>query len=248
MKIQDKINQRLNERKWYHRATALTLVFCLICAFVVPLDIWTDTGVVRPAMALTTSPLSGTQEYFDPIPDTNTWKVENWGINLAYGYLQDIGVTYNNQPLTVPYQIEGGTDGSVNFKLKLNYKFDDPTNVISDPYVSYQLPSNVSIEQNSYGDKAVVNDPNYSGTAGYYFITTTGLVVIHFTNDYIKYVKDHNNAMIGSVDFNCTVYRKDERNGTQTVTIGGSEINIPFDTKNLSQRIIYPLPTQKSLH
>jgi len=39
MKLDNKIQEKLNERKWYHRLTAITVVFSLLCAFFVPLDL-----------------------------------------------------------------------------------------------------------------------------------------------------------------------------------------------------------------
>ena len=47
MKLDNKIQEKLNERKWYHRLTAITVVFSLLCAFFVPLDL------VKPGFAAT---------------------------------------------------------------------------------------------------------------------------------------------------------------------------------------------------
>ena len=230
--VSSRINERLYEHKWYKRFTAITIVMSMLCAFFVPLDL------VMPGFAATNYTFPAGQEYFDPIPDRETWNNSSWGTNLANGYLDEAQVKASASDSWVSpenFNVQGGDNTEVELYLKMNYSFADAGPVISDPFVCYQLPSNVKVSQSSYGVNAVVTDPNYSGTAGYYFISDTGLVVIHFTHDYIEYVRTHSNAMRGSVDFKCKVERKGERDGTQTVTIGDSTITIPFNKTNLSQ-------------
>jgi len=230
--LSNRINERLYEHKWYKRFTAITIVMSMLCAFFVPLDL------VMPGFAATNYTFPAGQEYFDPIPDRETWNNSSWGTNLANGYLDEAQVKASASDSWVSpenFNVQGGDNTEVELYLKMNYSFADAGPVISDPFVCYQLPSNVKVSQSSYGVNAVVTDPNYSGTAGYYFISDTGLVVIHFTHDYIEYVRTHSNAMRGSVDFKCKVERKGERDGTQTVTIGDSTITIPFNKTNLSQ-------------
>ena len=57
--VNNRIYEKLNERKWYHRVTAITLVFSLLCAFFVPLEL------VTPGMAITSNNLNDGVDYFD---------------------------------------------------------------------------------------------------------------------------------------------------------------------------------------
>ena len=121
------------------------------------------------------------QEYFDPIPDESTWSESFWGTNLAEGHMDDAEYRLSKDDDWVgadSFTVDGGTYAGLDLYLKLNYSFDDAVPVIDDPFVCYKLPSNITLNQNTYGNKAIVTDPNYSGTAGYYFITKTGLVVM----------------------------------------------------------------------
>ena len=103
-----------------------------------------------------------------------------------------------------------------------------------DLYIDYDNLNVTSIEDGK------IFDPDYSinkEAATYTFDSTEKRIKIKLTQDYIdNYVdaEDKTGDLTGSFYFSGTVNRKNDANGDQTIKIGGEEITVKFQDKNVS--------------
>ena len=235
MNADKKIQEKLNEHKWYHRMTAITLVLSLLCAFLIPLDL------IQPGFA-ETSGWDG--EYSDTPADTIPAGATN-----VYSALTKV--------VSSPEVLYGGSSSQVIAKFYLDYNFDSGSGVsTTQPYVYYDLPANLIAKEDLCGSDRYSTDtsdtwkewynkkyPDAESVPtkiGYYTIckkSTTGksLLVLKFTDDYAEYVASNNGQLKGSVTFDGVIDRAQTEDGTQTVYFNNDIVkNVTFDNKVLS--------------
>lgn len=144
--------------------------------------------------------------------------------------------------------VDAGDANSIDASFNITYtisKDGSGTNAVTvdNPCIYYQLPDGVSTAGFS-GENMTVNDPDYSGYAGYYSISEDGLVVIQFTEDYIKNKIKASDSFTGAISFNGKINRANTADGDQTITVGGVTVKVTFNDKNFginkSSSIIYP--------
>ena len=278
MRIQDRINERLNERKWYHRATALTLVFSLLCAFFVPLELVkpgfaaTEDGYEEYDESMEQMYLAGGIRLLESAPETdviasdgsfkssvgddnaNVSRDDDGNITSVVidgKAADDLGVdgkitsviitdgvtTYTDSPIDI--NLGSAEDGE--FTLYLQYKYTkEQAQVLTDdngsPFIYLQIPDNITINSDVYGSgkTAWVIDPAYSGSkpSGYFSLDKdSNLLVIRFTEDYIRDKIKKSGGFSGEVFFSGRVERDETVDGDQSFTIGSTEVNIKFDDK-----------------
>ena len=232
MNVDKKIQEKLNERKWYHRVTAITLVFSLLCAFFIPLDL------VMPGMAMsvnidtlgTTILATAGNAWFDDVQTTPL------GDNLS-GKITKISITSDGETFDgTPIIIDAKDADPLMFKMNLSYNYDGAqlkaSGILDSHCVYYQIPENtVKVRQSYFGSEMRVTDSawNEEVPSGYYSISEDGLVVIRFTDDYITYLENSPNGFKGAIEFNANAERADNADGDRTFTIEGTEIEIKFD-------------------
>lgn len=99
------------------------------------------------------------------------------------------------------------------------------------PCIYYQLPDGVETA-GFCGESRSVHDDDYDGGyAGYYSISTDGLVVIQFTDAYIQNKIMKSDSFTGTVSFNGQINRANKADGDQTITVGGITVNVDFPEK-----------------
>ncbi|MEE5993619.1 MAG: GDSL-type esterase/lipase family protein [Oscillospiraceae bacterium] len=227
MKLDDKIQEKLNERKWYHRVTAITVVFSLLCAFFVPLDL------ALPGVALTNESLNNGVPYIENAPLTSipagaadlTSKIDS--ITFTVG-----GQTYTgtkNSEVTV----QGGSADPLGLSIAMIYEFSDKaslSDVLSSGFSYYQMTSDIKPNNGYYGSTMIVIDADWNPTkaAGYYSISEGGLIVIHYTDDYLTYLSN-SKGMRGTLNFQGTAARGQNEGGDKTFTFGTTEVLLQFD-------------------
>ena len=229
MNIDKKIQEKLNERKWYHRLTALTLVFSLLCAFFVPLDL------VLPGFAITSDNLNDGLDYFDVPYAGSTEGFTNYA-KYIFGKF-----TVGNNTLTVNKDgtvvgtdnFDAGSSDPASIRIEFSYELDKDqmSGLLEKPFAYYQLDSALKPANSYSGSTLSFTDPDWNGgttIAGYYSINTNGLIVFHYTADYINYLKS-SNGVKGSIYFNATMNRKEDENGDNTFKFGSTEVTLKFD-------------------
>jgi len=227
MKLDNRIQEKLNERKWYHRLTAITLVLSLLCAFFVPLDL------VKPGFALTDSDLNNGVPYMEGAPLASapqgaadlTSHIN--GVTIAAG-----GQTYSGTSGS-ELTIEGGAADPLALSIAMTYEFSSKAalaDVLSSGFSYYQMDEAIKPNNGYYGSTMVVTDAAWSTTkaAGYYSISETGLIVIHYTDDYLAYL-NNSNGMIGTLNFQGRVARNQDEGGDKEFIFGTTEVTIEFD-------------------
>lgn len=143
----------------------------------------------------------------------------------------------NNKDITDNDYNKDGNSANLSFfikytLLKMKNRFDK--NSEYDLYIDYDNLNVTSIEDGK------IFDPDYSinkEAATYTFDSTEKRIKIKLTQDYIdNYVdaEDKTGDLTGSFYFSGTVNRKNDANGDQTIKIGGEEITVKFQDKNVS--------------
>lgn len=143
----------------------------------------------------------------------------------------------NNKDITDNDYNKDGNSANLSFfikytLLKMKNRFDK--NSEYDLYIDYDNLNVTSIEDGK------IFDPDYSinkEAATYTFDSTEKRIKIKLTQDYIdNYVdaEDKTGDLTGSFYFSGTVNRKNDASGDQTIKIGGEEITVKFQDKNVS--------------
>ena len=223
--VNNRIYEKLNERKWYHRVTAITLVFSLLCAFFVPLEL------VTPGMAITSNNLNDGVDYFD-----GPYSGSTAGFTDYTNFITGKFTVGQQQEVTIKGDsavIDAADADPASIRIEFNYELDkdDLTGLLSTPFAYYQLDSKLVPQNNYSGSTLSFTDPDWNDgltTAGYYSINTSGLIVFHYTSDYINYLAT-SNGMTGSIYFNAKVDRKEDEWGDQTFDFGKTVVTLKFD-------------------
>ncbi len=230
MKLDNRIQERLNERKWYHRVTAITIVFSLLCAFFIPLDL------IQPGFAADDESDSTSDAFTDASADAPSGALDlsQFITNLTIGNENAVQVTASG----TPYQL----DVNLNYVIPQEEMTDKKLTEIKDgipthPYLTYLISSdNFSLNrEQQYGETCTVMDG--SRLAGYYSLKkindTSARLNIKLTKDYVEYLQKQSNGCSGSVGIGGNVDRSKTESGDKIITIAGQQIEVIFPDSEL---------------
>ncbi len=189
------------------------------------------------------SATGGSSYFTSPVTEVgpNTKEVED-------SEIQNITVSIGGNDYSAPDQDGNGVtvlldemssdpiDASLSIRYLIEKDGDNyPVNVDS-PCIYYQLPDGVTIPDEYFGRTRYVSDPNYNGPdghiSGYFSINENGLIVIQFTEDYIRnkiYLSDY---FEGSINFDGKINRAKTQSGDREIMIGGLILQIPFTNQD----------------
>jgi len=158
-----------------------------------------------------------------------------------------------NSASTTPNPLTGGSGNSVTGEFNVGYTFPTGDNHVGykhyQPYIYYKLPDNIQAIQDYYEGENITTDGspawgNYctehgidsdKKNAGQFSIDKeTGLVVIKFTEDYLKFVDTQGGGFSGTITFQGKVNRADTKDGDQKIDFGDKSITITFDDKKVT--------------
>ena len=239
MNINQKIQEFLTEHQYQKKRRIFTAVLSLMIVFSVV------SSLIMPAISMTMQDLddAAAVETIDAEPAEENIMLlgESAPIDLiTSSSTHEITITdkdANNKDITDNDYNKDGNSANLSFFikytiLKMKNRFDK--NSEYDLYIDYDNLNVTSIEDGK------IFDPDYSinkEAATYTFDSTEKRIKIKLTQDYIdNYVdaEDKTGDLTGSFYFSGTVNRKNDANGDQTIKIGGEEITVKFQDKNVS--------------
>lgn len=239
MNINQKIQEFLTEHQYQKKRRIFTAVLSLMIVFSVV------SSLIMPAISMTMQDLddAAAVETIDAEPAEENIMLlgESAPIDLiTSSSTHEITITdkdANNKDITDNDYNKDGNSANLSFfikytLLKMKNRFDK--NSEYDLYIDYDNLNVTSIEDGK------IFDPDYSinkEAATYTFDSTEKRIKIKLTQDYIdNYVdaEDKTGDLTGSFYFSGTVNRKNDANGDQTIKIGGEEIMVKFQDKNVS--------------
>lgn len=239
MNINQKIQEFLTEHQYQKKRRIFTAVLSLMIVFSVV------SSLIMPAISMTMQDLddAAAVETIDAEPAEENIMLlgESAPIDLiTSSSTHEITITdkdANNKDITDNDYNKDGNSANLLFfikytLLKMKNRFDK--NSEYDLYIDYDNLNVTSIEDGK------IFDPDYSinkEAATYTFDSTEKRIKIKLTQDYIdNYVdaEDKTGDLTGSFYFSGTVNRKNDANGDQTIKIGGEEITVKFQDKNVS--------------
>ncbi|MCR5599656.1 MAG: Cna B-type domain-containing protein [Ruminococcus sp.] len=189
------------------------------------------------------SATGGSSYFTSPVTEVgpNTKEVED-------SEIQNITVSIGGNDYSAPDQDGNGVtvlldemssdpiDASFSIRYLIEKDGDNyPVNVDS-PCIYYQLPDGVTIPDEYFGRTRYVSDPNYNGPdghiSGYFSINENGLIVIQFTEDYIRNKIYQSDYFEGSINFDGKINRAKTQSGDREIMIGGLILQIPFTNQD----------------
>lgn len=239
MNINQKIQEFLTEHQYQKKRRIFTAVLSLMIVFSVV------SSLIMPAISMTMQDLDDAAAVdtidAEPAEENIMLLGESAPIDLiTSSSTHEITITdkdANNKDITDNDYNKDGNSANLSFfikytLLKMKNRFDK--NSEYDLYIDYDNLNVTSIEDGK------IFDPDYSinkEAATYTFDSTEKRIKIKLTQDYIdNYVdaEDKTGDLTGSFYFSGTVNRKNDASGDQTIKIGGEEITVKFQDKNVS--------------
>lgn len=239
MNINQKIQEFLTEHQYQKKRRIFTAVLSLMIVFSVV------SSLIMPAISMTMQDLDDAAAVdtidAEPAEENIMLLGESAPIDLiTSSSTHEITITdkdANNKDITDNDYNKDRNSANLSFfikytLLKMKNRFDK--NSEYDLYIDYDNLNVTSIEDGK------IFDPDYSinkEAATYTFDSTEKRIKIKLTQDYIdNYVdaEDKTGDLTGSFYFSGTVNRKNDANGDQTIKIGGEEITVKFQDKNVS--------------
>lgn len=239
MNINQKIQEFLTEHQYQKKRRIFTAVLSLMIVFSVV------SSLIMPAISMTMQDLDDAAAVdtidAEPAEENIMLLGESAPIDLiTSSSTHEITITdkdANNKDITDSDYNKDGSSANLSFfikytLLKMKNRFDK--NSEYDLYIDYDNLNVTSIEDGK------IFDPDYSinkEAATYTFDSTEKRIKIKLTQDYIdNYVdaEDKTGDLTGSFYFSGTVNRKNDASGDQTIKIGGKEITVKFQDKNVS--------------
>ena len=232
------------QKKLFHRVVALMLSLGMMLNWILQVDF--TTSVIRANADGESDNL-----YFNSvqttIPSPPQVAITNYDYIIT---TKDEKYTGNSIDTPQPvFNVTASPDTSIDLSLVMNYVFNsqsDLDNIKNNGgYIYYQLPTNLTFDQNYFGSGSKVKDRNYANErwggadvpSGYYSIwngvnddgtKTNPLLVIRFTPDYINYFYNKK-YLEGSVEFDGKIYRAETIEGDQTLDFAnGPKIQVDF--------------------
>lgn len=239
MNINQKIQEFLTEHQYQKKRRIFTAVLSLMIVFSVV------SSLIMPAISMTMQDLDDAAAVdtidAEPAEENIMLLGESAPIDLiTSSSTHEITITdkdANNKDITDSDYNKDGSSANLSFfikytLLKMKNRFDK--NSEYDLYIDYDNLNVTSIENGK------IFDSDYSinkEAATYTFDSTEKRIKIKLTQDYIdNYVdgEDKTGDLTGSFYFSGTVNRKNDASGDQTIKIGGEEITVKFQDKNVS--------------
>ena len=129
--------------------------------------------------------------------------------------------------------VDGGNGNSAGLTIAMTYEFPNQealAEVLASGYSYYQMDQSVQPNNVYYGDQMRVTDATWSTTkaAGYYSISREGLIVIHYTEDYLAYLAN-SKGMVGTLTFKGNVARNQNEGGDRTFRFGTTDVTVEFE-------------------
>lgn len=199
---------------------------------------------------------SDSEEFAEPEEQALSENVMLLGAGITYQEAPEGAVDFGgkiNSASTTPNPLTGGSGNSVTGEFNVGYTFPTGDNHVGykhyQPYIYYKLPDNIQAIQDYYEGENITTDGspawgNYctehgidsdKKNAGQFSIDKeTGLVVIKFTEDYLKFVDTQGGGFSGTITFQGKVNRADTKDGDQKIDFGDKSITITFDDKKVT--------------
>ena len=229
MNTRQKIQDKLNERSFFQRAAALLICLAVIVGFCVPVQL------MVPGIAATSEDIPpGAYSIANDISNVMISNVTNG----------DVSGDSVNAAANADY---------VSFSMKVDFVINDTTHDkidTSKPYIYLPVakeqleillldPNNKTGSANDsssgWTDYRQINTISDPSTGTYEIFPTEdgeyGYVILKFRTDYVKYVKQSNGIVTGSLRFDGRVNRDDAQSGEKTIRVGNAEIAVNFDDR-----------------
>jgi hypothetical protein len=217
----------LNDRKNFRRAVSLITAFSVILMVLMPYA--ESFGIVRaydinlPSGDFFTDSLKMGEEL-----GSNNQAIQSadnsWTV-LSADKIDGISVTVDGTTYTGnPIRLDGGSDSSKYINLTMDYTYTraelEGTSILTNNYLCYQLPSNLRMAHEYFGENCTLTDEAWSTVkpSGYYSISSTGLLVMRYTDEYINFLKSQSGGFTGSISFNGYIDRSNTASGDSTVS------------------------------
>lgn len=238
MNINQKIQEFLTEHQYQKKRRIFTAVLSLMIVFSVV------SSLIMPAISMTMQDLDDAAAVdtidAEPAEENIMLLGESAPIDLIKeSNKHEIKITdeATNEDVTGSNYNKDGSSANLSFfitytLLKMKNKFD--INSEYDLYISYDNFDITSIEDGKIFDSFYSINKE---AATYTFDSTEKRIKIKLTQDYIdNYVDGEGKTgdLTGSFYFSGTVNRKNDASGDQTIKIGGEEITVKFQDKNVS--------------
>lgn len=238
MNINQKIQEFLTEHQYQKKRRIFTAVLSLMIVFSVV------SSLIMPAISMTMQDLDDAAAVdtidAEPAEENIMLLGESAPIDLIKeSNKHEIKITdeATNEDVTGSNYNKDGSSANLSFfitytLLKMKNKFD--INSEYDLYIDYDNLNVTSIEDGKIFDSFYSINKE---AATYTFDSTEKRIKIKLTQDYIdNYVDGEGKTgdLTGSFYFSGTVNRKNDASGDQTIKIGGEEITVKFQDKNVS--------------
>ena len=239
MNINQKIQEFLTEHQYQKKRRIFTAVLSLMIVFSVV------RSLIMPAISMTMQDLDDAAAVdtidAEPAEENIMLLGESAPIDLIKeSNKHEIIITdkdENNKDITDNDYNKDGSSANLSFfikytLLKMKNRFDKNSDY--DLYIDYDNLNVTSIEDGKIFDTDYSVDKE---AATYTFDSTEKRIKIKLTQDYIdNYVdgEDKTGDLTGSFYFSGTVNRKNDASGDQIIKIGGEEITVKFQDKNVS--------------
>lgn len=224
----------LNNRKNINRIVSLVTAFSVVLMFlmpfisVIPIQVSAAPHIDPNYNLLITR--KGDSAVFDNVQTTPL------GNDLS-GKITDVSIN-GNKSNSISINSGSITPALLSLALSYDYSGDQlaSSGILDSHCVSYQLDTrNIEIKQDYFGNGMQVIDANWneSEPSGYYSISTDGLIVIRFTDNYIAYLQENltkqGTGFGGSIAFDGIVNRADNADGDRNFTYEGHQVEVRFD-------------------
>lgn len=237
MNINQKIQEFLTEHQYQKKRRIFTAVLSLMIVFSV------ISSLIMPAISMTMQDLddAAAVDTIDAEPTEENIMLlgESAPIDLITSSstrtIKIIDKATNKDITDSDYNKDGNSADLLFYieytLLKMKNRFDKNSDY--DLYIDYDNLNVTDI------DNGKISDPLYSEddyAATYEYDNTEHRIKIKLTSAYIDYIngEDKTGDLTGSFYFSGTVNRKNDASGDQIIKIGGEEITVKFQDKNVS--------------
>lgn len=216
-----------------------------------------DTIDAEPAEELEeSSEESDSEEFAEPEEQALSENVMLLGAGITYQEAPEGAVDFGskiNAASTDPNPLTGGSNSSVTGTFNVGFTFPDKSKDVGysnyQPYIYYKLPDNIQAIQDYYEGENITTDgspawgdyckkhgidSNKKNAGRFSIDKETGLVVIKFTDDYLKFIDEQGGGFSGTIEFQGKVNRADTKDGDQKIDFGNQSITVTFDDKKVT--------------
>lgn len=199
---------------------------------------------------------SDSEEFAQPEEQALSENVMLLGAGITYQEAPEGAADFGskiNAASTDPNPLTGGSNSSVTGTFNVGFTFPDKSKDVGysnyQPYIYYKLPNNIQAIQDYYEGENITTDgspawgkyctdhgidSNKKNAGRFSIDKETGLVVIKFTDDYLKFIDEQGGGFSGTIEFQGKVNRADTKDGDQKIDFGGKSITVTFDDKKVT--------------